>query len=363
MANGFPPKSRPASPRDVPPTSANDLTPPAEQVERFRRDFEAIAGRAPDAEHKLGVGISGGVDSLALLLLAAAAYPGLVVAATVDHGLRPEAAEEAAFVHSLCGRLDVPHDVLTRPDWTPPVGNLQEWARWLRYLLLNLWGASGTIPSDRPWRTEWVAVAHQQNDVAETFLMRARRGAGVGGLAAMAATRPLTPMPGPRLVRPLLDWSRAELAQIVTAAGIAPVEDPSNVAPRFDRSRIRGLIAANPELPPARLALAAQNLRHAEDALKWMAEREWRERVRIEGTAVVRFDPTGLPYELRRRLVRGAIDWWHEQLGRVRPWRGTGLDRLVATLDSGGTGTIAGVKASAKHAEWHFSAAPARRSH
>lgn len=343
--------------------SANELTPPAEQVARFRRDLEAITGRAPDAEHKLGVAVSGGVDSLALLLLAGAAYPGHVVAATVDHGLRPEAPEEAAFVHRLCERLGVPHDVLTRPENFPPTGNLQEWARWLRYLLLNMWGASGTVMADRPWRTEWVAVAHQQNDVAETFLMRARRGAGVGGLAAMAATRPLMALPGPRLVRPLLGWGRKELARIVADAGIDPVEDPSNAAPRFDRSRIRTLIEAGPELPPARLALAAQNLRHAEDALEWAVKREWKARVHIEGHSLIRIDPTGLPYEIRRRLARGAIDWWHDEIGRVAPWRGTGLDRLVATLDSGGTGTIAGVKAEAKRAEWRFSLAPARRSH
>lgn len=343
--------------------SANELTPTAEQVARFRRDLEAITGAAPDAEHKLGVAVSGGTDSLALLLLAAAAYPGLVVAATVDHGLRPEAAEEAAFVHGLCESLSIPHDILIRPEDIPPVGNLQEWARWLRYLLLNMWAASGTFMGDRPWRTEWVAVAHQQNDVAETFLMRARRGAGVGGLAAMTETRPLMALPGPRLVRPLLGWSREELARIVAGAGIEPVEDPSNAAPRFDRSRIRKLIEASPELPPARLALAAQNLRHAEDALAWMVEREWEARVHIEEYSLVRIDPTGLPYEIRRRLARRAIDWWHDEVGRTSPWRGTGLDRLVATLDAGGTGTIAGVKAEAKHAEWRFSLAPARRSH
>lgn len=343
--------------------SANELTPAAEQVARFRRDLEAITGRAPDTEHKLGVAVSGGVDSLALLLLAASAYPGLVVAATVDHGLRPEAAEEAAFVHGLCQTLGIPHDVLARPENFPPTGNLQDWARWLRYLLLNYWGGSGTPVADRPWRTEWVAVAHQQNDVAETFLMRARRGAGVGGLAAIAATRPLMALPGPRLVRPLLGWSREELAQIVARAGVEAVEDPSNASPRFDRSRIRNLIAASPELPPARLALAAQNLRHAEEALEWMVRREWEARARIETHVLVSIDPIGLPYEIRRRLAKAAIDWWHDEIGRVEPWHGTGLDRLVAALDSGGTGTIAGVKASAKPAEWHFSLAPARRSH
>ena len=66
--------------------SANELTPPAEQIARFRRDLEAVTGRVPDDAHPLGVAVSGGGDSLALLLLAAAAFPGAVLAATVDHG-------------------------------------------------------------------------------------------------------------------------------------------------------------------------------------------------------------------------------------------------------------------------------------
>ena len=344
--------------------SANKLTPPAELITRFRRDLEAITGRAPDAEHKLGVAVSGGVDSLALLLLAAAAYPKHVVAATVDHGLRPEAAEEAAFVHRLCDRLDVPHDILTRPEGTLPVGNLQEWARWLRYFLLQFWGASGTFRSDRPWRTEWVAVAHQQDDVAETFLMRARRGTGVRGLAAMPRTRPLCEgIPGPALVRPLLGWRRAELAGIVTEAGLSAVEDVSNSDARYDRARMRALLAESDELPSARLAMAASNLRHAEDALEWIAKREWSVRSRIENHEVVWLDPTDLPHELRRRLAERAIDYIRFEFDLETEIRGDSLDRIVATLNSGGTGTIAGVKAEAKRAEWRFSLAPARRSH
>jgi tRNA(Ile)-lysidine synthase len=343
----------------VPRRSANELTPAAEQIARFRRDLEAT-GAAPDSAHKLGLAVSGGADSLALLLLAAAAYPGAVAAATVDHGLRAEAAEEAAFVGTVCASLGVPHATLDGPEGMAE-GNLQEEARALRYALLEGWAAAQApaIP--------WIATAHQRDDVAESFLMRARRGAGLSGLAAMAAHRALA---GGRasLVRPLLGWSREELAGVVTAGGLTPVEDPSNHDPRFDRSRIRALLAGSPELPGERLALAARNLRHAEDALQWAAEREWRGRRRVHAHTVW-LDATGLPYELRRRLVARAIDWvrcgedgrksGHRELA---PLRGDGLDRILDTLDSGGTGTIAGVKASAKGGEWRFSEAPARRS-
>lgn len=331
--------------------SANELTPPAEQVARFRRDLEAT-GAVPDADHRLGVAVSGGPDSLALLLLAAAALPDKVVAATVDHGLRPEAAEEARYVAEICGVIGVEHHILTG---TMPDGNLQEGARALRYALLADWAEN---------RAGWIATAHHRDDVAETLLMRARRGAGVGGLAAMRARRPLGDT---TLIRPLLGWSRAELEAIVAEAGIAAVQDSANRDPRFDRVRMRKLLAESPELPADRLALAARNLRHAEDALEWAADREWQARRRT-GASALHLDARDLPYEIRRRLVERAVDWvraggGEEPQPALPPLRGESLDGLVATLDSGGTGTIAGVKAEAKRAQWRFSLAPARRSH
>src|SRR4051794_37613902 len=98
---------------------------PSDQLDRFRHDLDALIG--PD--QPLGLAVSGGPDSMALLLLAAAARPGLVMAATVDHGLRAEAADEARFVGRVCSELSVKHDVLTI-DWpTPPQSAVQEQAR------------------------------------------------------------------------------------------------------------------------------------------------------------------------------------------------------------------------------------------
>lgn len=324
------------------------LTPGAALVARFRADLESIAGRGPDCDARLGVAVSGGPDSLALLLLAAAAYPGMVAAATVDHGLRPEAVEEAASVHDLCARLGVPHDILVSPE---PIdsGNLQDRARGLRYGLLGGWATARAIP--------WVATAHQRDDIAEGFLMRARRGSGVGGLAAMRASRPLAGDGGALLlIRPLLGWSRAELAAIVTAAGISAAVDPSNADPRFDRSRMRALLAGNVDLPADKLALAAANLRHAEDALAWLADREWAERSALEPGSV-QLDIAGLPYEVRRRLAQRAVRQF------APAWQGAGIDGLVATLDSGEPGTIAEVQARPISGKWRFTLAPPRRNH
>jgi tRNA(Ile)-lysidine synthase len=326
------------------------LTPDPAAVARFRADFEALAGRAPDAERRLGIAVSGGADSLALLLLAAATYPReAIAAATVDHGYRPEARAEAGFVHEICAQIGVTHDILASPEPPEPHGNLQTQARGMRYELLSSWAAQRGVA--------WVATAHQQDDVAEGFLMRARRGSGVGGLAAIPAVRPIADFEGaPLLVRPLLGWSRAELAAIVAAADLEPVADPSNRDARFDRSRMRALLAETRELPADRLALAAANLRHAEDALDWLGNREWAARSETSPGSVS-IDPAGLPYEIRRRLAERAV------MHFVPDWRGTGLDRLVAALDSGQPGTIAEVQARPVRGRWRFTLAPARRSH
>lgn len=321
----------------------------AEDIARFTADWLALAGQVPTGAEPLGVAVSGGTDSLALLLLACAAFPGAVIAATVDHGLRAESAAEAAFVGTICERVGVPHGILPpRPEMLAG-GNLQDRARAMRYRCLADWAETVGAP--------WIAVAHQQDDLAETFLLRARRGAGLGGLAAMLPCRPLRKgKTAPLLVRPLLGWSRAELAERVAAAGIEPVEDPSNRHPRFDRSRMRGLLAETPELPRARLALAAANLREAEAALVWVIEREWAARARIDGGEVT-LDPADLPRELRRRLVARALT----VVADVAAPRGSGLDRLIAAVDAGRVATLAGVVVR-PGTRWHFAPAPPHRS-
>ena len=131
------------------------MTPAAEAVKRFAADLDALV---PPGE-RVGVAVSGGPDSLALLLLAAAARPGLIEAATVDHGLRPESGAEAEMVASICAKLDVPHAILAA-DWSePPTANIQAEARTMRYRLLADWaeqqglpGAGDRSPRRRPGR-------------------------------------------------------------------------------------------------------------------------------------------------------------------------------------------------------------------
>src|SRR4051812_25103845 len=108
---------------------------PQSAVDRFGRDLDTLV--QPGA--RIGVAVSGGPDSLALLLLLAAVRPGLVEAATVDHALRPESQAEAEMVARLCDRLGVPHATL-KIEWKKrPEAAIQERARTARYRLLGAW--------------------------------------------------------------------------------------------------------------------------------------------------------------------------------------------------------------------------------
>ena len=310
--------------------------PAPEAVARLSADLEALTGGRIGG---LGVAVSGGPDSLALLLLAHAGWPGQVEAATVDHGLRRESADEAAFVAQVCGILAVPHAILKPPQ--PIEGNLQSAARQARYALLEEWRAARGL--------DWILTAHHADDQAETLLMRLNRGSGVGGLAGVRAVNG-------RVIRPLLGWRRAELASIVADAGIESVADPSNTDTRFDRARLRAEMEKANWLDPAALARSAAALAEAQQALDWSAERLFAERVTSEADGL-RLDPAGVPDELLRRLLLGAL----RELAPEASPRGEELSRLLATLEQGGTATLAGVKAVGGDV-WRLTPAPPRRS-
>jgi len=185
----------------------------------------------------LAVAVSGGRDSLALALLAsewAVARGGHVVGLIVDHGLRAEAAAEAAATRALLARHDIAADIL-RWKGTKPRHGLQEAARTARYDLL--------FEACRKHGILHLLVAHHADDQAETVAMRAARGSGPDGLAGMAA---LVEQRHARLLRPLLAVPRARLTETLQARGVAWIDDPSNADPRFERARLREEGVARP---------------------------------------------------------------------------------------------------------------------
>lgn len=320
------------------------MRPAPAHVERFRADLEALTGRSPE---RFGVAVSGGPDSLALLLLAAAAFPSAVRAATVNHGIRPEAETEAAAVARICAQLEVPHAILAASVGRE--ASLQQAARRARYAALGEWAGGEDLP--------WIATGHQLDDQAETLLMRLLRGSGVAGLAGVRRKGPL-PAPGarPLLVRPLLGWRRAELAAIVEAAGIEAAADPTNIDERHDRARIRRLLGETGWVDPVPVARSAAALSDAEAALAWAARQLRAERVRAEGRELV-FDPSELPREIVRRILLSILA---EIVPNAGAPRGEALDRFQAALETGGTATLGGVKGSGG-GTWRFGEAPPRR--
>lgn len=309
-------------------------------VTRFAADLDLLVA----ADARIGIAVSGGPDSLALLLLANAARPGRIETATVDHGLRPESADEAAMVAALCGKLKVPHRTLLA-DWPEaPEANVQAVARAMRYRLLNEWAIGLGLTA--------VATAHHADDQAETLLMRLVRGAGVGGLGGTRKKRALSEEI--LLVRPLLGWRKSELEGLVTEVGLSPVDDPSNREPKHDRTRIRQLLNSADWLDPARIAASASAIRDADEAIDWALAPLIGSHVRRDGDTIV-VEPAGLPRELKRRLLLAAF----AELAAPIP-RGPELMRAIQLLEKGETASLSGLKLQGG-TRWRLSLAPPRR--
>lgn len=321
-------------------------------VARFAADFATALGRPIAADDRLALAVSGGPDSMAMLALAAAGFPGQVLVATVDHQLRAGSAGEAAMVARWCGDAGIEHATLT-PAAPIDLANVQAGARAARYALLAQWAA------DR-WATA-LLTAHHADDQAETFLMRALRASGVAGLAGVRACQPLTDTIV--LVRPLLGWRREALRALAEAASLPFVDDPSNADDRFDRARLRALLAANPSLDPAPLARSAGYVADADAALREAAALFWRDRATCDIDAVS-LDVTDLPREFRRRLARRAIAAMRDAAGLTTPEFGeaSNIEPLLDALDQGQAATQGGILVRPSGTIWRFSAAPARRS-
>ncbi len=188
----------------------------------------ALRGAVPT---KIGVAVSGGGDSMALLDLLRRWGDAELFVASVDHGLRAEAAQEIALVSDYAARHGMRHDVLSW-EWDGK-GNLQASARDGRRDVLRAWATQRGITH--------VALGHTADDQAETFLMRLARGSGVDGLAGMAEERREGDL---TWLRPLLGVRRDALRAHLRASGLVWADDPSNDDPRFDRVKARQVMDA-----------------------------------------------------------------------------------------------------------------------
>ncbi|WP_052026135.1 tRNA lysidine(34) synthetase TilS [Oceaniovalibus guishaninsula] len=274
----------------------------------------------------LGLAVSGGGDSMALLHLAAEwAGPSRrkLHVVTVDHGLRDGSADEAVMVRRQAAALGLTHDTLVWRRET--MGNLQDAARSARRGLIAAWAARLGVDA--------VLLGHTRDDQAETVLMRMARGSGVDGLAGMAEVGRAQ---GIAWLRPLLTRGRAELRDWLTKRGLDWAEDPGNENSAFDRVRARrmagtladlGLSAARLELLSAHMARARDVLNDAMRDLAGQAVRQDGPDLVLDRAALLAARP-----ETRMRLLAAGLRWISGN--PYRP-RFAALQGMVDTLDNG----------------------------
>src|SRR6266446_9928320 len=199
----------------------------ARNAKRLFADWKAVPA--------IVLAVSGGPDSIALMWLAARWRRALargprLIAVTVDHGLRSEAAREARDVKRLAHTLDLPHRTVRWTGAKPKTG-LPAAARAARYrLMAQAARASGATH---------ILTAHTRDDQAETLLMRMLRGSGIAGLAAMARQ---SERDGVLLARPFLHVSKSQLVATLKKAKIGFADDPTNRDTSFTRPRLRTLM-------------------------------------------------------------------------------------------------------------------------
>jgi tRNA(Ile)-lysidine synthase len=273
--------------------------------------------------------VSGGPDSIALMWLAARWRRALargprLIAVTVDHGLRVEAAREAREVKRLARELDLTHRTL-RWSGAKPKNGLPAAARTARYrLLAQAARASGATH---------ILTAHTRDDQAETLLMRMLRGSGIAGLAAMARE---SEREGVKLARPLLDIPKSQLVATLGKARITFADDPTNRDATYTRPRLRALMPALAEEggDSRNLARLASRLARANAALevlvdgaeRYLALRDHHDASRF-GIDAAAF--ASLPEEVRLRLLKRAID----RAGHEGPAELGKLEGLLAAMD------------------------------
>ena len=306
----------------------------------FLDRFRAALCRLGCADDRFLCAVSGGPDSLALLLLAQQILPGKLVAVTIDHQLRSDSANEAQVVAKICRDLGVSHIILT-PD-EKIVGNLQSSARTARYALLERAADAENC--------QHIATAHHADDQLETLLMRLARGSGVDGLSGIRARNG-------RVVRLLLEFTKAELIDICSSGGIEAVNDPSNANIDFDRVAMRRWLASTQHPFPATRALRTTSaLADASDALVWMTDTLAAQRIRQENDIII-CKASDLPSELKRRLLIRCLRKMDSNLAP----RGDAIDRLLTDLENAQASMIGNIKCLGG-ADWQFSKAPPRRA-
>lgn len=287
-----------------------------EALDRFFSDSVRI-----DAGDSVIVAFSGGPDSTALLWAlqtwsSTRRRPLAVVAAHLDHGADPGSADRAEAAERIARKLGVSWTTARRatPDARRPGESPEEAARRVRYEFLE--EARSSTGS------RWIATAHHADDQAETVLLRILQGSSIDGLAGILPVRG-------RVIRPVLDLRRDELAAVVEAAGLTPLEDPTNRDLDRPRNRLRHALlprlqADDPDYDLS--SLLASLAGHAHD-LRHRLDRIFNHLLELEGTANPSVSLDRLA-ALPRPLRPHALTWLHRRAGAPRPPTGAAIAEL-----------------------------------
>lgn len=265
---------------------------------------------------------------MALLHLLADRDPAGLVALTVDHGLRPEAASEAAWVGGVCAGLGIAHRTLEWRGWDR-AGNLQAAAREARYRLLAGYCRENGIAD--------AALGHTRDDNIETFFLGLMRGAGLEGLSGM---RGRFERLGVTFHRPLLGIGRDALREVLKARGAGWIDDPSNEDTAFDRVRVRQALAGL-GIESGRIAASIGNLAATDRDLGVELLARLRPAVRLDrGDLLIARDTfAAMTPEFRRRTLSAALRFI---AGSPYPPRGSDVMRLVERDWNKGAATLHG---------------------
>lgn len=303
-------------------TAGPKILSPEQAAERLIADIARPA--------RLLVAVSGGSDSTGLLIALSKFISdgsGLsLFAATIDHALRPESADEARAVAALCAKLGIPHAVRRWEGQKPPTG-VSAAAREARYRLLM--EIADEIDATA------IVTGHTLDDQAETVAMRAARNEGEenSGLAGMAQAVLLDRRRW--LLRPFLGTRRADIRNFLASEGQGWIDDPSNADPHYERVRVRGRLTQESPFDAAAQATAAARRTTLSDE----AARLVREHVTIRHGVLAHIDPVGLQGDAAVR--RHALSLLAAVLGgRAHALGSDSMDRVMAFLDGGQPGRI-----------------------
>ncbi len=311
-----------------------------------------MLGKDAVATARFGVAVSGGPDSMALLHILHTIAPGRVFAATIDHQLRPAAADEAAMVAQACADMGISHHILY-PD-TPITGSLQAQARSVRYALLDQWRLAQHI--------DWVLTAHHADDQLETLLMRLQRGSGTAGLAGVRGRNG-------HILRPMLGVRRYDIIAYCALHALNPAQDPSNVDPAFDRARLRMALADAAVQPiaawldPISASISAQHLASDAEALDWVASQIADACIARDGDGIC-LTYQDCPDALWRRVVLRAL----QHLDPACQPRGGALDDAITAMTARQTAMLGNILirptkgAALSPMQWQMILAPPRKS-